>query len=120
MVAEPALIRLHDTSSFVVQAERSREQATAPLAFYRIGKDGMAIKYMVNLEADEFPRFPASEGDLRDLPRPIYVLMESATQQQLSREIAAQLRPVHGGRFDKTTLDLLYWPAEPGKDDRRR
>lgn len=114
MVAEPVLIKLHDTSAFVARAEGSRAQETAPLAFYQIGKDGMAIKYMVNLEADEFPRFPASETDLRDLPKPTYVLMETTTRQRLSREVAAQLRPVYSGRFDKTMLDLLYWPAEPG------
>ena len=111
LVVEPTLNKLHDTSMFVAQAEQIRSRRAAPLAFYKIAKDGMAIKYMVNLDKDELPYFTITEKDLKDLPKPIYILMEESTKDKLSEEVSASIQVLVSGRFDdKTNLSLGFWP----------
>lgn len=108
LVVEPTFTSLHDTSYFSGQAEQLRDQNPAPLAFYKIGKDGMAIKYMVNLNKDELPEFPQNENDLLRLPKPIYVIMEEKTKNKLSSSATQNAELLLTHKFDKTTLSLLY------------
>jgi hypothetical protein len=112
LVVEPTLNTLHDTSMFVAEAEHIRIQHAAPLAFYKIAKDGMAIKYIVNLDKDELPYFPITEKDLKDLPKPVYILMEESTKDKLSEDISDSIQVLVSGKFDdKTDLSLVFWPA---------
>lgn len=112
LVVEPTLNKLHDTSMFVAQAEWVRSQHVAPLAFYKIAKDAMAIKYMVHLDRDELPYFTATEEGLKDLPKPIYILMEKSAKDKLSLEVSSKIQVLVSGKFDdKTNLNLVFWPA---------
>ncbi|HET8707775.1 MAG TPA: hypothetical protein VFM46_15840, partial [Pseudomonadales bacterium] len=107
VLAAPSLAKMHDTQTFVSAAEQLRAQQPAPLLFYRIGKDGMAIKYMVNLDHAEMPYFAQTPEALQNLPRPLYLLVEQGKEHSLGDAILTSARLIHRGGFDKTEL-LLY------------
>jgi 4-amino-4-deoxy-L-arabinose transferase-like glycosyltransferase len=64
----------NQTRSFVEQIENLREKQQAKLGFYREGKDGLAIKYLVNMPHEENPLFIA---DLNSLPASSLFLIAS-------------------------------------------
>lgn len=108
VVAAPTLEKMHNTADFVMKAEQIRANQPAPLVFYKIGKDGMAIKYMVNLEHAELPQFAHSEEALAFIPKPVYLLMEVGKEKLLSEAFHSHASALLTGNFDKTQLTLYY------------
>lgn len=52
-VIEPINLDINQTRDFVRQIEKVRLQEHAKLVFYRLGKDGLVIKYLANMPIDD-------------------------------------------------------------------
>jgi hypothetical protein len=55
--------------------EAKRKAAHADLIFYKIGHDGMPIKYLINMPVEETPVFIDNEKALSEYKKPAFVIM---------------------------------------------
>ena len=103
---EPALRQIHDTRSFVSSVEQLRGRALAPLAFYTMGKDADAIKYLVNVDYDLAPAFYQRAADLSRAPARLYIVAPASRDRELSAAGAGA--PIFSGRFDNKLYSVFY------------
>ncbi len=106
----PFNIALRDNRPFVLQVEEIRKQNMAPLAFYRITKDGAAIKYIVHLNHDVKPLFFENLAQIKNAEKPLYLLMLETTYKQAGNLYALSDKPILRGTFEGEAILLFYVP----------
>lgn len=112
LVIAPAMEQLHNTSIFVSRTESLRAARPGALMFFRIGRDANAIKYMVNLNADEQPLFARDPSAIAGLTGPTYIVVpERDAPALLSAPRLSGSKPVLQGRFDNTPYEVFFLPA---------
>lgn len=84
----------NQTEKFVQQIENLRIKQHAKLAFYQEGRDGLAIKYLINMQREEDPLFINKIQDIP--PEPVFLVASeenyaalTEANKQLSHVIAA-------------------------------
>lgn len=98
-VAEPIYQYLDRTREFVTTVEDLREQQNARLVFYKEGRDGLPIKYLINVGYDERPEFIATEPQLENYPAPAFFITSAQYYEALSPHLFAQYRVVARDRI---------------------
>ncbi|WDG80462.1 glycosyltransferase family 39 protein [Pseudomonas chlororaphis] len=101
-VVEPAKDLQFDTRGFVGQVEQLRGEDRGTLVFLNLGKDTWAVRYMMNLDHDEQPRFISKDdlSPLGSLPRPAWVILARKDQALLAGTALEQATPVFEGRLN--------------------
>jgi 4-amino-4-deoxy-L-arabinose transferase-like glycosyltransferase len=110
VVVEPLTLQLHDTSWFARAVEAEHAHRPADIAFFRVGKDGRAMKYLVNADRDLRPRFLADPAEVNALPRPAYVITAEAHVPDLRRTHIGEWTPFVRARFDGDWYVAFYVP----------
>lgn len=67
-IVEKINLHANQTNAFVKNIENLREKKRAKLVFYREGRDGLAIKYLVNMQHEENPLFIDDIGEMPAVP----------------------------------------------------
>jgi 4-amino-4-deoxy-L-arabinose transferase-like glycosyltransferase len=98
-VIEPAKDLQFATRGFVDQVEQLRGEDRGTLVFLNLGKDTWAVRYMMNLDHDEQPRF-IGKDDLASLPRPAWVILARKDRALLAGTALEQATPVFEGRLN--------------------
>lgn len=73
-VVEPIQLDLDKTHDFVVQVEMQRKAKNARLVFYKEPADGLAIKYLINMEQREQPLFLTEQKTLVHYEQPAFFI----------------------------------------------
>ncbi|MCL2635302.1 MAG: hypothetical protein FWD50_01560, partial [Betaproteobacteria bacterium] len=110
LVVEPALLRKQDSSHFVAAVEAQRRAQPGTLALFGMTRDGAAIKYLVNADADLAPQFPHDAAAIAALPRPVYVVIEASAAQALPESTLPAATRVASGQFNGASFLALYLP----------
>lgn len=117
-LVEPAQRQIHDTHAFVQAVERLRARQPAPLAFYAMGRDAEAIKYLVNIDYELRPAFFYRADEFTTVAGSLYVVAPAGRDAEL--RAAGLGTPVFSGRFDNKNFSVFYrrgtdaGPADPG------
>ncbi|KAA0946107.1 glycosyltransferase [Pseudomonas sp. ANT_H14] len=107
MVVEPLERSLYDTRTFTLGAQALIQQHPAPLVLHALGKDGKAIKFMVNLNCDRVPLFTQLPSELALVQGPAWLVMSQADFEGSSDPRVRVLSPALSGQFDKNPYVLL-------------
>ncbi|RON82168.1 hypothetical protein BK635_15025 [Pseudomonas chlororaphis] len=101
-VIEPAKDLQFATRGFVGQVEQLRGEDRGTLVFLNLGKDTWAVRYMMNLDHDEQPRFIGKDdlAPLASLPRPAWVILARKDRALLAGTALEQATPVFEGRLN--------------------
>ncbi|SFQ80071.1 4-amino-4-deoxy-L-arabinose transferase [Pseudomonas sp. NFPP07] len=101
-VIEPAKDLQFATRGFVGQVEQLRGEDRGTLVFLNLGKDTWAVRYMMNLDHDEQPRFIGKDdlSPLASLPRPAWVILARKDRALLTGTALEQATPVFEGRLN--------------------
>ncbi|AZD06246.1 hypothetical protein C4K26_0821 [Pseudomonas chlororaphis] len=101
-VIEPAKDLQFATRGFVGQVEQLRGEDRGTLVFLNLGKDTWAVRYMMNLDHDEQPRFIGKDdlAPLASLPRPAWVILARKDRALLAGTALEQAAPVFEGRLN--------------------
>ncbi|SEM07676.1 4-amino-4-deoxy-L-arabinose transferase [Pseudomonas sp. NFIX51] len=101
-VIEPAKDLQFATRGFVDQVEQLRGEDRGTLVFLNLGKDTWAVRYMMNLDHDEQPRFIGKDdlSPLASLPRPAWVILARKDRALLAGTALEQATPVFEGRLN--------------------
>jgi 4-amino-4-deoxy-L-arabinose transferase-like glycosyltransferase len=106
-VIEPINVDLNKTHEFVQQVELLREKQHAALAFYHLGRDGLAIKYMANITQDVQPLFPKTEADLKKMKKPIVVMAREEDYEQLPKKLSKHFSVAMRGKLGREPMVVL-------------
>ncbi|WP_277590391.1 ArnT family glycosyltransferase [Pseudomonas chlororaphis] len=101
-VIEPAKDLQFATRGFVEQVEQLRGEDRGTLVFLNLGKDTWAVRYMMNLDHNEQPRFIGKDdlSPLASLPRPAWVILARKDRALLAGTALEQATPVFEGRLN--------------------
>jgi len=109
LVIEPIALQMHDTRNFVQQVEKLRLKIPGDLVFFRVGKDAAAIKYMVNLDSDQQPKFLTESAEVDTIPIPAYLIVDDNELSWLHTSARiTTLSPVLHDRFDYRLYTVFY------------
>lgn len=108
VVVESVTLQLHDTRRFTREVEAERTHRPADIAFFRVSKDGRAMKYLVNADRDMRPRFLTDPAEVNALPRPAYVITAEAHVPDLRQTQIGERPPVVRARFDADWYVAFY------------
>ncbi|MGL4860249.1 MAG: ArnT family glycosyltransferase [Enterobacteriaceae bacterium] len=92
LLVEPVQRADRNTSHFTAVAEQIRAREPAPLGFYRMGKDAMAIKYMVNLPYPLQPQFFYSAAELQKVDHTLWLVGEERDLQPLLAQFGSRIQ----------------------------
>jgi len=107
-IVEKINLHTNQTREFVQHIEILREQQKARLVFYREGKDGWAIKYLINTPREENPLFVS---DINQLPvGPFFLITSEENKNALSA-----VRTIASGSIgrDKVVVFFINKNATP-------
>jgi 4-amino-4-deoxy-L-arabinose transferase-like glycosyltransferase len=113
MVVEPARLAIHDTHQFVARVEALRQQKPGEIAFFRLGKDGVAIKYLANLDYDLQPEFLTTPAEINTLTAgPVYLILSDENLPLAQQSARVRRRaPVLHDLFNRDDYTVFYLPA---------
>ncbi|MCL2524194.1 MAG: glycosyltransferase [Betaproteobacteria bacterium] len=110
LVVEPVLLRKQDSSHFVAAVEAQRRAQPGTLALFGMTRDGAAIKYLVNADADLAPQFPRDAAALTALPRPAYVVINADAAKALPASALSTATRVASGQFNGEPFLAFHLP----------
>jgi len=118
LLREPAELQVHAARPFVQAVEALRREKPAPLAFYGIGKDSLAIVYHVNVIGDFRPQFVDQVEQLAQLHYPLYLLISDKARRSLAAAGSADERPewpqpAYRGFFRDGDYSVYYLEQPP-------
>lgn len=82
-IVEPIQLQLEAARHDVTIIEQSRINEDAQLVFYREGKDGLPIKYLINMPQYDAPLFLKTKNELTQLEANAYVVTSKEYQSDL-------------------------------------
>lgn len=91
-IAEPVLQTIDKTREFVTSVEAARIHNKAELVFYHEHRDGMPIKYLINMHQEDKPIFIESEIELTSLSKPAFFVTSKTNFDALSPVVAGRYR----------------------------
>lgn len=94
LVVEPIEQYLDRTQEFVLEVESARKHNHAKLVFYKETKDGLPIKYLINMPSEEKPYFIDHPRDLSMFNEPAFFVTSESYYKSLSPAEAAQFRVI--------------------------
>jgi 4-amino-4-deoxy-L-arabinose transferase-like glycosyltransferase len=109
-VVEPLQYAQYDTRQFSQAAYERIRSAPAPLVMHGLTKDGKAIKFMVNIDADVLASFTRSADQLQAQTGPAYVVVSQQDWLALPASVTLRFEQVLQGQFDKQPYLLMYLP----------
>ncbi|MDR1995376.1 hypothetical protein [Azonexus sp.] len=110
LVVEPVTLRKQDSSHFVATVEAQRRMQPGTLALFGMTRDGTAIKYLVNADADLEPQFPRDADAIAALPRPAYVVIDASAAKALPESALLAATRVASGQFNGDSFLAFYLP----------
>ena len=99
-IMEPVELYINRAAQFVQQLEQTRTQDNADLAFYKVYRDGLAIKYMVQVDStleDQTlsPHFFKDWTRVENSNMPLWVIIESEVWEKdlspLQKDVCKQV-----------------------------
>lgn len=97
MLVEPINLQLNQTKQFVNKTEALRMQEQAQLIFYHEGRDGLVIKYLVNMSHEEYPLFIDEPKNLLEYDQTTFFIASDENFQKIPPDIAKQMQVfLHG------------------------
>lgn len=99
LVVEPVNLQLNRTQDFVMLVENNRHQQNAQLIFYRTQRDGLAIKYLIDMPKEENPLFITDALQLAKLTYPLFFIATASEAQQISPALLPSLHRVYRGNI---------------------
>lgn len=90
-IVEPLSVHVERARSFVRQVEQARQQSEASLVFYKEGRDGLPIKYLINTE-NAHAVFIDNEKDLLVQPKEAFVVTRETQFNSLPLSIKNEFR----------------------------
>jgi len=109
-VVEPLQHRQYDTRQFSEAVYQKLQSTPAPLVMHGLTKDGKAIKFMVNIDADVPATFSSNADQLQALQAPAYVVVSQDDWQALPAAVTGRFEQVLQGQFDKQPYLLMQLP----------
>lgn len=106
-VVEPLQQAQYDTRAFSEAAYRKVQSNPAPLVMHGLTKDGKAIKFMVNIDADVRATFTSTADELQALAGPAYVVASQQDWQALPAAVTGRFEQVLQGQFDKQPYVMM-------------
>jgi 4-amino-4-deoxy-L-arabinose transferase-like glycosyltransferase len=106
-IVEPINLQLNQTRDFVERVEMQRIHSHAALVFYGEGKDGLAIKYIVNMPQEDAPIFILNANDLLALNQKIFVVTTEENFQKMPANIAQKFKVVAKGKVGREPFVVL-------------
>lgn len=113
LALDPMQALRYDTRAFVTRLESLRQGEPGQLVFFGLGQDTKAFRYLMNLDYDApLPAFIdiGQPGQLAQVARPAYVLLDADSQAALAGTPLASRRPVLEGRFNDNRWQAYYLP----------
>lgn len=89
-IVEPVNNYFNHARSFVLKIEKIREQQRGDLVFYREGRDGLVIKYLVNMPKESDPIFFNDIAQLQQLKSSAVVVTKAENYEKIPKNIANQ------------------------------
>lgn len=100
-IVEPVNLQLNKTHAFVQNIEMMRQDASARLAFYHEGKDGLVIKYMANMTKDEQPLFVLNANELLTFKQAIFFIATNDNFAKIPFDFRNHLKIVSYGKIGR-------------------
>jgi hypothetical protein len=100
-VIEPIYINLNRARDFVWQVEDLRLKNQAQLVFYREGRDGLVIKYLINMPQEVQPVFIKDLRELAKNKQPVMIVMTKENYEQVSKKDRKHLHMVMRGMLGR-------------------
>lgn len=113
LALDPMQALRYDTRAFVTRLESLRQGEPGQLVFFGLGQDTKAFRYLMNLDYDvPLPTFIdiGQAGQLAQVTRPAYVLLDADSQAALAGTPLASRQPVLEGRFNDNRWQAYYLP----------
>ncbi|WP_295516318.1 glycosyltransferase family 39 protein [uncultured Pseudomonas sp.] len=113
LALDPMQALRYDTRAFVTRLESLRQGEPGQLVFFGLGQDTKAFRYLMNLDYDvPMPVFidVGQPGQLAQVTRPAYVLLDADSQAALANTPLAGRQPVLDGRFNDNRWQAYYLP----------
>jgi len=113
LALDPMQALRYDTRAFVTRLESLRQGEPGQLVFFGLGQDTKAFRYLMNLDYDvPMPVFidVGQPGQLAQVARPAYVLLDADSQAALASTPLAGRQPVLDGRFNDNRWQAYYLP----------
>jgi 4-amino-4-deoxy-L-arabinose transferase-like glycosyltransferase len=106
-IVEPIELQVDGTRAFVQSVEQLRLQKHARLAFYREHEDGLPIKYLVDMLAEEKPIFIADEAALQAAPAPLVIVTSDEYFYALTNGVRQHFSVITRGRIGHVNVVVL-------------
>ncbi len=106
-IIEPINLNSNQTKAFVQHIENLREKQHARLAFYREGRDGLAIKYLANMQREEKPLFIANWLAIPSLP--LFIVASEENFNAMSDDHRKSVHVIASGKIghDKVIVFVM-------------
>lgn len=104
-IMDPVIQQLNRTREFVLNVESMRHAANKRLVFYHQGKDGLPIKYLVNMPVEEMPVFVES---LEQVKKSDLVIASVEDFYKLPPAMTSKLIIVDRGNIGREPMVVFY------------
>lgn len=109
-IVEPITLYMDRAHDFVTAIERERLQQRNDLVFYLEHPDGLAIKYLINMQKRENPQFIQSQDDLLKFSHPAYFVTSAHSFTTLPINIKSKLKVI--GRDKMGHVEIVVFQKE--------
>jgi len=98
-VVETVTLSLEGAAAFVQEVAVRNAKAPGPIVFWRIGPDQEDIRFMVNYDTAEAPKFVSTVDDLFNCDRHAWLIAEEESLAQLAPDVARRFEVCVRGRI---------------------
>jgi 4-amino-4-deoxy-L-arabinose transferase-like glycosyltransferase len=109
-IEEPISYTRDSTGPFVQKVEALQKQKPGELVFYKISRDGEAIKFMVNLDKPVTPQFVKSPDALLGVKEPAYFIAMKKDFNALPDDVAQRVKIVASGTISHEDTVVFTLP----------
>lgn len=114
-IVEPVNLDVEGSREVVQAVEQIRLKNKARMAFYRLGEDGLPIKYVINMTDEEKPIFLQTSDELFAYKAPAVVLTTSQNFNELVRNRAAMFDVLLKGKMGHVDIVVFRSKRLNGK-----
>ncbi len=99
LIIEPINLYANRTRTFAERVETMRHDQQAALVFYKLRKDGMPIKYLLNMPEEEDPNFIHSLTELLNFKRKAFFITSNDKFLEMPGDVLKLFRVVEHGKI---------------------
>lgn len=110
LIMEPINLHANRTRVFAEQVETLRHHQQATLVFYQLGKDGMPIKYLLNMPHEENPVFINDHETLLNFKQKAFVITSTDKFLQMPSHVLKLFHVVRRGKIGHKEVVVFSKP----------